>query len=393
MPFRNTAITVVIQVWDVINGVGKTGQAANLTLSGFGDTTQYTPGSPSITEIDSSNRKGEYSVSLTAGENDHSMNSMGGTCSTAGCVIRPTYWTNETTTTAIGTVAANVTQIDGVTLATHASGEMPSDVRAVNGGSTGATAGILALTGLTVTPAVDTDAVIITPSGTGKAINALGQVNIAPTNANDVALLIDGTTSDGRGVSILANNQNGLYVHSSNAEAAFIQSANSNGVTISSQASSALLLTPNGTGKAIDAQGQISIVPTNTGDSALKITGNSGGAGIDISGDGVGISVVSNTDTGVNVIGGPGMSISANQTNTDGLVLTGNGTGLSINAIVEGLVGIVQSLMLANAANAGKTSGMSTANVTIRDVNDTKDRITATVNSSGDRLTVTVDLT
>ena len=50
-----------------------------------------------------------------------------------------------------------------------------------------------------------------------------------------------------------------------------------------------------------------------------------------------------------------------------------------------------QALRLMLAALAGKLSGAATTTVAIRDTNDSKDRITATVDASGNRSAVTLD--
>ncbi len=50
-----------------------------------------------------------------------------------------------------------------------------------------------------------------------------------------------------------------------------------------------------------------------------------------------------------------------------------------------------QGLRLMLAALAGKLSGAATTTVTIRDTNDSKDRVVATVDSSGNRSAVTLD--
>jgi hypothetical protein len=60
---------------------------------------------------------------------------------------------------------------------------------------------------------------------------------------------------------------------------------------------------------------------------------------------------------------------------------------------VDGSVTLAQSLRLANSANGGILSGAATTTVAIRDLADTKDRVTATVDSNGNRLSVTTDLT
>lgn len=61
-------------------------------------------------------------------------------------------------------------------------------------------------------------------------------------------------------------------------------------------------------------------------------------------------------------------------------------------AIETGLT-VRQTLRLSAAADAGKTSGMATTTAVVRDLADTKDRISATVDSNGNRTAVTRDLT
>lgn len=61
--------------------------------------------------------------------------------------------------------------------------------------------------------------------------------------------------------------------------------------------------------------------------------------------------------------------------------------------VMEGTVTARQSMRLANAANGGETSGMATTTAVVRDVSDTKPRITATVDADGNRSAVTLDLT
>ena len=60
---------------------------------------------------------------------------------------------------------------------------------------------------------------------------------------------------------------------------------------------------------------------------------------------------------------------------------------------VDGTTTARQSVRLANSANGGKVSGAGTTTVVIRDLADTKDRVTATVDSSGNRTAVTRDVT
>lgn len=61
------------------------------------------------------------------------------------------------------------------------------------------------------------------------------------------------------------------------------------------------------------------------------------------------------------------------------------------NSDVESGVSMRETLKLILAAVAGKLSGAETATVIIRDVNDSKNRIVATVDSNGNRTAVTYD--
>lgn len=61
--------------------------------------------------------------------------------------------------------------------------------------------------------------------------------------------------------------------------------------------------------------------------------------------------------------------------------------------VIEGAITGRQSARLWNAAAGGKLSGAGTTSVAIRDLGDTKDRVTATVDSNGNRTAVSRDLT
>ena len=64
-----------------------------------------------------------------------------------------------------------------------------------------------------------------------------------------------------------------------------------------------------------------------------------------------------------------------------------------LNATVEGAVSMAESLRLANSVLGGKVSGAGTSTETFRDINDTKNRVTAEVDSNGNRIAITLDLT
>lgn len=59
--------------------------------------------------------------------------------------------------------------------------------------------------------------------------------------------------------------------------------------------------------------------------------------------------------------------------------------------IIEGTITLKQSIQLSNASLAGKLSGGATSTIAIRDLADTKDRISATVDADGNRAAVTRD--
>lgn len=82
-------------------------------------------------------------------------------------------------------------------------------------------------------------------------------------------------------------------------------------------------------------------------------------------------------------------------TNNDktGYRLSATGVDDILDDPVEGTTTLRQMLRGYASALFAKLSGAGTATVTIRDIADTKDRITATVDSSGNRTSVTTDLT
>ncbi len=66
---------------------------------------------------------------------------------------------------------------------------------------------------------------------------------------------------------------------------------------------------------------------------------------------------------------------------------------LDLSNGVETSLTLRQALRLLAAASAGKLSGAATTTIVIRNVGDSKDRITATVDVAGNRSAITTDLT
>lgn len=92
--------------------------------------------------------------------------------------------------------------------------------------------------------------------------------------------------------------------------------------------------------------------------------------------------------------------VSIRSANSAGLV-QGSGGGATPNdiamavwaAVVDGSITAQESIRLMNAVLGGKVSGAGSGTERFRDLADTKDRVTSTVDSNGNRTNVTTDLT
>lgn len=74
-----------------------------------------------------------------------------------------------------------------------------------------------------------------------------------------------------------------------------------------------------------------------------------------------------------------------------GYALSAAGVDAIIDEVVEGTLTLRQMLRILKAATAGKSAGGGTATLTFRDVADSKNRISATVDANGNRTAITVD--
>src|ERR1700746_2707070 len=99
MALKNTSITFTFYAADILNGGGKTGDSANITLRGVGDGSEFTPATPSITEVDSANCPGLYKATFSTSENNYTVVTCHGKSSTSGVYIQPIQWSNEVTAT------------------------------------------------------------------------------------------------------------------------------------------------------------------------------------------------------------------------------------------------------------------------------------------------------
>jgi hypothetical protein len=128
-----------------------------------------------------------------------------------------------------------------------------------------------------------------------------------------------------------------------------------------------------------------------------SVTGAVGSVTGNVGGNVVG-SVASVTgNVGGNVVGSvasvvAGVTVTTNNDKT-GYALSSAGVDAILDDAVDGSVTVRQSLRLNNSGAGGKLSGAATTTVAIRDLADTKDRVTATVDADGNRTAVTLDLT
>ncbi len=164
---------------------------------------------------------------------------------------------------------------------------------------------------------------------------------------------------------------------------------------VGSGAGAGMLIEGGATGRGLDVRGgatsgEAALFFAQGGDSdAVLITGDGAGSGVSISGgtDGRGLNILGGATAGEAV------HIESLAALHHGLSVIEGAGGKSISASVETGADLVDSLRLANTANGAKLSGAATTTVVIRDLADTKDRVTATVDASGNRTAVTRDLT
>jgi hypothetical protein len=93
MPLKGAAITVQYVAWDTALNAGKTGDAANHTIRGVGDGTEFTPAATPV-QVDATNLPGVYKIAIAAGENNFDIVTLGGKSATANVAIMPITWIN-----------------------------------------------------------------------------------------------------------------------------------------------------------------------------------------------------------------------------------------------------------------------------------------------------------
>ena len=105
---KGKAHTVSFFVQDLANGGGKTGDGANLTLRIIADGIASAP-TNGVSEIDATNAKGWYKVTITAGENSGAIMSLSVQSSTTDVACPGVSWTNTANVEAIDEQDATAT--------------------------------------------------------------------------------------------------------------------------------------------------------------------------------------------------------------------------------------------------------------------------------------------
>lgn len=381
--------SVMLFAFDIASGAPKTGDAANMVFyvtKDFGTVTAITASSGVPTEVDSTNAKGWYKIALAQAETNADNLQFTGKSTTANVSVvgRP-----------IDTFPANFSSesIDS-------SGRI--DVGKINGVSTSSVTTVKAVQGLTT---ADTIATYTgnTPQ-TGDAYTRIGAAGVGLTNLGDTRIAnLDATVSSRMATYtqpsgfLAATFPSGTIANTTNITAGTITTATN--VTNAPTAGDFTATMKTSLNAATPAS--VQNISAQTGDSFARL-----GVPVSasISADIAGVqSDTTNIKTRI-----PAALVSGRMDSNVSAMAIGviNASALAsdaVNAIADGLLdradaieaGMTprQSLRLNTAASAGKLSGAATTTVVIRNaVADSKNRITATVDSNGNRTAITTDL-
>jgi ABC-type phosphate/phosphonate transport system substrate-binding protein len=370
MPFRNIAVTMCIQAWDTSANAAKTGDAANITVRGVGDGTEFTPSSPSITEMDSTNLPGVYKVSLTANENNYACVLLGGKSSTSGVVIQPVQWMNE--------ISSNLVDILGTALSEGATGRLANAFKTLldvaspvlttaSVNQTGDNYARIGSTGSGLTSLAPASTALSTAQWTNTRAGNLDNLDVAVSSR----LATSGYTTPPTAV------QNRQEMDSNSTKLANLDA------TVSSRAPSSTALS---TTQWTNARAALLDFLDAAVSSRLATSGYTAPANATIAIIATAVATYLDVAVSSRAAAGDAMTLtSAERTNLTNAML-------DLAATVDGRT-LREIYRLLAAAEGGKTSGMGTMSGVIRDLADTKDRVQATIDADGNRTAVTLNLT
>lgn len=391
---------LIVYVYDSTTNLPKTGDAANLTAyvsKDYGSVTVL--GDTSATEMDATNGKGYYLFDLTQAETNADVLLFSCKSTTANMVPlgMPAV---------VYTVPANFTK-----LVIDASGL--ADANAVKVGPTGAgTAQTARDIGLSVLLSSGTGtgqlsitsgiASVNTTQLAGQTVTAAAGVTFpssvaSPTNITAGVITTVTTVTNQLTAAAIAT---GIWQDTTAGDfttALSVGKSVMNGVALGTGLTVANL-TNAPTAGDFTATMKTSVGTAVAASAVASVTGNVGGNVTGSVGSVVG-AVGSVTGAVGSVTGAVGSVTGAVGSVTAGCSLTSGERNSVADALLDRTAGVEtnftprQSLRLMLSALAAKLSGAATTTVVIRDVNDTKARITATVDTNGNRSAVTTDVT
>jgi hypothetical protein len=302
MATRAVQTVVTYRAWDTSANAPKTGDVANHTLRWVKDGTSSAPAN-AASEVDSTNAKGIYKITMTSTETDCLMGTLAGVSSTANIAIFGPQVSFEY----IPNAAAGA--VNGLPLSVDSSGRV--DVLKVNG---------------TSQTARDLGASVLLSTGTGTGqldfTSGVVKANVAQWLGNAVSAAAVGIPK----VDLDTIKTNPVV----------------NAGTVTFPTTATLASTTN--------------ITAGTITTASALTTNNDKTGYTLS------------TAGIDAV-------------------------LDRSAGVETNFTLRQALRLILSSTVAKLSGAATSTVTIRDINDTKARITATVDADGNRSAVSTDVT
>lgn len=367
-------MTVCYMAWDTSASSGKTGDSGNHTLRWVKDgTSSATTNSPS--EVDSVNLPGIYKVTITATEAATPFGVLGGKSSTANVSIAPVAISFERVPDADPGSSGGLPTLDS-------SNRVKADMEAIDAQATNGNNATLKLKQLHIANNSGNAIQASSTGGSGVGMSLSG-------DGTSAGLIVVGGLSGGHGIEAAAGSGSaaGIKVYSSatgTGNALLLESRNSgDAVVIRNVAGSG-----SGTGRGVLIAGG-----TTSGDGVVINT--TSGKGLDVNGSG------GNADIEASITGNLSGSVGTVNSLASGCILDTTFDSTAINAIADGEldradaietgISLRYAIRIIAAALAGKLSGAATTTVSIRNIGDSKTRVTATVDADGNRSAVTVD--
>lgn len=367
--FKNVASKFTVFAFDSTTNLPKTGDAANITAYVSIDNGTVTVlGDTSATEMDATNAKGYYLFDAAQGETNGDKLMVSAKSATSNIVVvgaPAVIWTRPTTGWLAPTTAAR-------TLDVSAGGEAGVDWANVGSPTTS-----LALTGTTiaVTQKVDVETIKTNP-----VVNA-GTITF-PTTAT-LASTTNITAGTITTVGTLTTYTGNTPQTGDSFARIGVAGAGLTNIDLPNQT---MDIVGNITGNISGSVGSVAGAVGSVTGAVGSVTGNVGGNVTGSVGSVVGLTA-SNLDATVSSRLASASYTTPPTANQNADALLDRADAIETGITPRG------AMKISTAGNAGKTSGMNTTTGKIRDVGDTKDVVTATLDGNGNRTATTVNVT